>query len=376
MVEQKRNERDFVKVLDFGIAKILDPSSERRDTFHTVAGVICGTPEYMSPEQARGEVLDARSDLYACGAILYQLMTNTLPFTAETAIGVVTKHLTEEALPPRKLNPSIHPLFEQLIKRLLSKKRDERPESAAALRVELEKIETQTTIPVATDKLLKSEQLTAEDTSSLRSRLWSWVVSPVAAVVIVAGALWLFKVGPFAWAPTEEDTSATVAAWQAHLDIAMTSSAEAVAPLQQFLPVDSTPEQIVALSEKSATAPPSIAAPANSAILDNPALTGESKKPLLQPKVRVATQKKRVALAAEKEGDKAKDVGDCRTAIFHYHDALKTAGSVRVYKKLGYCYKQTSEPNQSRKYYKLYLKALPPDVRAEEESIIKAIMPK
>ena len=83
-----------------------------------------------------------------------------------------------------------------------------------------------------------------------------------------------------------------------------------------------------------------------------------------------------MALAAEKEGDKAKDVGDCRTAIFHYHDALKTAGSVRVYKKLGYCYKQTSEPNQSRKYYKLYLKALPPDVRAEEESIIKAIMPK
>lgn len=63
-------------------------------------------------------------------------------------------------------------------------------------------------------------------------------------------------------------------------------------------------------------------------------------------------------------------------AIFHYHNALRVALSARIYKKLGYCYKQTGRPDQSRKYYELYLKALSPNIRAEEESVIKAIMPK
>ncbi len=89
MVGQFRADPDYVKVLDFGIAQIQDGSANKL----TKAGLVCGTPEYMSPEQARGEELDARSDLYSAGIILFQMAVGKLPFQAETPMGFVSKHL-------------------------------------------------------------------------------------------------------------------------------------------------------------------------------------------------------------------------------------------------------------------------------------------
>src|SRR5450432_703181 len=86
--------KDVVKVCDFGIAKITARHTDLNQSQQggpklTTAGLVVGTPEYMSPEQGRGETLDARSDLYSIGVIMFQLMTGKLPFEAETALGVV-----------------------------------------------------------------------------------------------------------------------------------------------------------------------------------------------------------------------------------------------------------------------------------------------
>jgi serine/threonine protein kinase len=138
MVEQRRGEADFVKVLDFGIAKIIDGTDEDGPAL-TRAGFVCGTPEYMSPEQARGAKLDHRSDLYGVGVMLYQLACGLLPFDSDSAVGFATKHLTEVPPPPsrRRADARISPSLERLIMRAMAKSPDDRPQSAEQFRAEL-----------------------------------------------------------------------------------------------------------------------------------------------------------------------------------------------------------------------------------------------
>ena len=139
MVEPRRGgETDFVKVLDFGIAKIQDAGADDGPAL-TRAGFVCGTPEYMSPEQARGAQLDHRSDLYAVGVILYQLTTGLLPFESDSAVGFATKHLTEEPPAPSRRRPDakISPAMERLILKTLSKSPDDRPQTAESFKTEL-----------------------------------------------------------------------------------------------------------------------------------------------------------------------------------------------------------------------------------------------
>src|SRR6185503_5658711 len=99
---------DFVKLLDFGIAKLTDVSSEEGARKLTKTGMLFGTPEYMSPEQARGENVDHRVDIYAMGCILFQLVTNRVPFEADNFMGVLSQHLTEE---PPQIPPHV---FDQI----------------------------------------------------------------------------------------------------------------------------------------------------------------------------------------------------------------------------------------------------------------------
>jgi serine/threonine-protein kinase len=138
MVEPRRGgESDVVKVLDFGIAKIVD-TAEAGPAL-TRAGFVCGTPEYMSPEQAKGAPLDARSDLYSVGVLLFQLVTRRLPFEADTAIGYATKHLSEPPPPPSRFRPGgCSPEMERLILHALAKDPAARPQTAEAFLEELE----------------------------------------------------------------------------------------------------------------------------------------------------------------------------------------------------------------------------------------------
>ena len=135
--------KDIVKVCDFGIAKITDPRAYRgsgeRDSEGpvTTAGFLVGTPEYMSPEQGRGERLDPRSDLYSVGVILFEMLTERVPFEAENAIGVVLKHITEEPPVPSRLVPGVDPRLDAIALRALRKFREERYPSAREMRAEL-----------------------------------------------------------------------------------------------------------------------------------------------------------------------------------------------------------------------------------------------
>jgi eukaryotic-like serine/threonine-protein kinase len=140
MVSDRRNMADHVKVLDFGIAK-LQEEVNGIDAYKTAAGVVCGTPEYMSPEQARGEELDARTDLYALGILLFQLTTYQLPFDGDTALAVVSKQLSDPPPDPKTIVEDIPEGLKLLMLGLMAKEREHRPQSAMDVAAELKRID-------------------------------------------------------------------------------------------------------------------------------------------------------------------------------------------------------------------------------------------
>ncbi|MEZ4462319.1 MAG: protein kinase [bacterium] len=125
----------FAKVLDFGIAKVMDNESKMTKT-----GMIFGTPEYMSPEQCKGVGVDHRSDLYALGCILYEMLGGRTPFKADTPMALLMAHVGEPAPKPSSFGTSIDPRIEDFVMSLLAKDPDDRPPTANAVRLALERL--------------------------------------------------------------------------------------------------------------------------------------------------------------------------------------------------------------------------------------------
>lgn len=122
-----------VKVMDFGIARAIEDSSATV----TQTQAVVGTAQYLSPEQARGEVVDARSDLYSTGCLLYELLTGQPPFTGDSAVSIAYQHVREIPRPPSALAPDVPEPLDRVTLKSLAKRREDRYQDAAHMRTEL-----------------------------------------------------------------------------------------------------------------------------------------------------------------------------------------------------------------------------------------------
>jgi serine/threonine protein kinase len=124
--------RSVVKVMDFGIARAMQSGV----TSMTQTGMVVGTPQYLSPEQALGRGVDARSDLYSVGIMLFQLVTGRLPFEADSPLAIAYAHVQEEPVAPSSINRALPPAVDALVARALKKNPNERFPSSESMRAE------------------------------------------------------------------------------------------------------------------------------------------------------------------------------------------------------------------------------------------------
>ena len=173
--------RSTAKILDFGLAKVaagkktapsMAATAATLDAHLTSPGTALGTVAYMSPEQARGKELDARSDLFSFGAVLYQMVTGRIPFDGETSAVIFDAILNRNPVSPVRLNPLLPVRLEDIIHRALEKDRDLRFQSAAELRSELKRLKRDTTsgksvaVSSLSEPLASSAAVTAASTQT------------------------------------------------------------------------------------------------------------------------------------------------------------------------------------------------------------------
>lgn len=202
-----------VKVMDFGIARAVS------DTASTVAQTtaVLGTANYFSPEQARNEGVDARTDLYSTGVVLFEMLTGRTPFRGDSAVAVAYQHVSEQAVAPSSLNPAVSPALDSIVDAALAKDRAERFQSASDFRTQLQQASAGNT-PVLpkrgeqdgmfsaaeredSDETLRRLQAGSESGPRTQSRppaAWIWSGILGVAFVLVAVVIWVVNLGPVA----------------------------------------------------------------------------------------------------------------------------------------------------------------------------------
>ena len=189
-----------VKVMDFGIARAMNDTNTAN---MTAAQSVMGTAQYLSPEQARGEVVDARSDLYSASVLLYELLTGKPPFTGDSPVSIAYQHVSEMPTPPSQVDPGVTPEIDAVVLRALAKSPDDRYQTAAEFRADVERAiagspvtaavpmitidQTQQLTPVAAAGI--QHQPTYRGKSKTGRRIGFTIISIVAIVGAILGAV-------------------------------------------------------------------------------------------------------------------------------------------------------------------------------------------
>jgi serine/threonine protein kinase/Tfp pilus assembly protein PilF len=191
--------QEHAKILDFGLAKVsssggripesavmLEATADASPAQLTSPGTAMGTVAYMSPEQVRGKELDARTDLFSFGVVLYEMATGTLPFLGDTSGVIFESILNRAPANLARLNPEVHPELERIIDKALEKDRDTRYQHASDLLADLKRLKRQS----------ESSRVAVQAApEAKRNKTWIWITACVAVVALVAAFAWYMRSG-------------------------------------------------------------------------------------------------------------------------------------------------------------------------------------
>ena len=178
------DKKGTAKIMDFGISRFVEAPGV------TTTGMIIGTPDYLSPEQAEGEETDQRSDIYSLGVILYELTTGRVPFKGDTALSVALKHKTKMPSNPKELNPNISEQLNRLILICMAKEREDRYQTAEELLLDLNNIGAG--IPLGKRILPKKKKLFKRRRVIKWKQIFLFGGVPLLLVLFIAGAFYLY----------------------------------------------------------------------------------------------------------------------------------------------------------------------------------------
>ncbi len=371
VVLSERSGRERVKVCDFGIAKITE--SDGRGTAITKDGYVCGTPEYMAPEQARGEPIDPRVDIYSAGVMLYQLLTGKVPFAADSALGVITKHVMDEPVPPREVRPEwgIPRSLERIAMRALQKRPDDRFASAAEMADAIEAA-VHELAPHASERL--GEGVFTADASARTTPKPPAPVPTAEAratpssgpwMLALAGALVVLGFGAWLWLRPAEPIAPP---------IARTTRPPPDAPgARELAPVDPSP----------ATAAPAAPEGIDPPVADEAPAPPEPRRAWHPRPVRTAEPNARPAATTDQapeheqadplaEGRARMRAGDLTGAIARFETAARLRPSdAAPQKELGRAYMRAGDASRGIAAYRRYLRLAP---SAPDRAIVERII--